>query len=235
MRDERPPHRASARTDAGNRVGPDPVGPTGPVALNNAAGPQPTVATRAGDQGPHDRMPYILVALILVQGICAAVFVGDVARDMADLGRGYFNDWHNGFEMAASVSLVIGIGLEGWFLVQILQRHARTLRGLGIASGALNELIEDYFRTWGLTPAEADVAAFTIKGLSITEVADLRGSREGTIKTHLNAIYRKAGVAGRGQLVSLLVEDLMGQPLIRGTGPVSPNGRGDSQPSGARR
>jgi DNA-binding CsgD family transcriptional regulator len=50
--------------------------------------------------------------------------------------------------------------------------------------------------------------------MSISEIAVLRGSREGTIKAHLNAIYRKAGVSGRSQLVSLLVEDLMQEPLI---------------------
>ena len=34
------------------------------------------------------------------------------------------------------------------------------------------------------------------------------------IKTHLNAIYRKSGVAGRSQLVSVLVEDLFQAPLL---------------------
>ena len=85
-----------------------------------------------------------------------------------------------------------------------------------MAQGALSDLMEEYFVTWGLTPSEADVATFTIKGYSIAEIAELRGSAEATVKTHLNAIYRKAGVAGRGQLVSLLIEDLMRAPL---TGP----------------
>lgn len=168
---------------------------------------------RIKSQG-NDRMAWLLVGLILVQFLCAAVFLADVGRDISLMGARWFNDWHNGFELVASVSLVIGIGLESLFLANLLRRHARTLRSLGVASGALHDLIEDYFRTWGLTPAEADVASFTIKGLSIAEVAGLRGTREGTIKTHLNAIYRKAGVAGRGQLVSLLVEDLLGQPLV---------------------
>jgi DNA-binding NarL/FixJ family response regulator len=34
------------------------------------------------------------------------------------------------------------------------------------------------------------------------------------VKTHLNAIYRKAGVQGRGQLVSVLIEDLLNAPLV---------------------
>lgn len=75
-------------------------------------------------------------------------------------------------------------------------------------------MIEGYYRDWGLTASEQDVAGFTIKGYSIAEIATLRGSAPGTVKTHLNAIYRKAGVAGRGQLVSLLVEDLRRAPLL---------------------
>jgi len=71
----------------------------------------------------------------------------------------------------------------------------------------------DHFQTWGLTAAEQDVAGFTIKGLSIAEIADLRGSAEGTVKSQLNAIYRKAGVPGRGALLGLLVDDLMNAPL----------------------
>ena len=48
----------------------------------------------------------------------------------------------------------------------------------------------------------------------LSEVAEIRGSAEGTVKAHLNAIYRKAGVQGRNGLMSLLIEDLMGAPLV---------------------
>ena len=76
-------------------------------------------------------------------------------------------------------------------------------------SGAFAALLEERFRQWGLTPSERDVAWFTIKGLSIAEIARLRGTSEGTVKAHSNAIYRKAGVSGRTQLLSLFIEDLM--------------------------
>lgn len=38
------------------------------------------------------------------------------------------------------------------------------------------ELLNDRFAQWGLTPAEADVALFAIKGLSTAEIAALRGT-----------------------------------------------------------
>jgi DNA-binding NarL/FixJ family response regulator len=45
--------------------------------------------------------------------------------------------------------------------------------------------------------------------MSTAEIAGLRATSEGTIKAQTNAIYRKAGVTGRPQLLSLFIEDLM--------------------------
>ncbi len=41
----------------------------------------------------------------------------------------------------------------------------------------------------------------------------MRRSAEGTVESQLNAIYRKSGLAGRGQLACLLIEDLLSGPL----------------------
>lgn len=160
---------------------------------------------------PVPRKPASLVALILFQTLCSAFFVFDVIED---LRRGDVGLVHMLPEIGATIGLFVGIVFEGRSLLALLRRQAHMEKSLGVAAGALAELMEDYFRQWALTPSEADVAAFTIKGYSIAEIATLRGSAEGTVKTHLNAIYRKAGVQGRGQLVSLLIEDLLNAPLV---------------------
>lgn len=80
---------------------------------------------------------------------------------------------------------------------------------LKAASTAFGEHIQSRFDDWRLTPAERDVALFAIKGLNLAEIAGLRDTSEGTVKAQTNAIYRKAGVSNRSQLVSLFVEDLM--------------------------
>lgn len=151
-----------------------------------------------------------LVALIAFQTMTALFFIIDSAGDlMADS----MMPWHAIPEAAMTIGLVIGIVFEVRVLRRLLREKARMQQGLDAASGALAVLIAGYFRDWGLTQAESDVALFTIKGFSIAEIAALRGSAGGTIKTHMNAIYRKAGVPGRAQLVSLLIEDLMGGVL----------------------
>ncbi len=153
-----------------------------------------------------------IVLLIIVQVACAVFFMWDVMSDAPD-SAGLFGDPHAMLELLATVVLIIGIIVEGQYLALLLRRQARAERALNVAAGELHELIEQYFRDWGLTPSEADVAMFALKGISIPDIAQLRGSKDGTIKAHLNGIYRKAGVNGRAQLLSLLVEDLMAAPL----------------------
>ena len=45
--------------------------------------------------------------------------------------------------------------------------------------------------------------------MSTGEIAVLRSTSEGTVKAQTNAIYRKAEVSGRSQLLSLFIDDLM--------------------------
>ncbi len=120
-------------------------------------------------------------------------------------------------EMGAAVGLVIGVVLGAILLVRTFIRNRAVEDRLRQVSGAFAALLEERFTSWGLTRSERDVAWFSIKGLSIAEIARLRGTSEGTIKAHSNAIYRKAGVNGRTQLLSLFIDDLM-----EGTGPPDP-------------
>jgi DNA-binding CsgD family transcriptional regulator len=75
--------------------------------------------------------------------------------------------------------------------------------------GGLCRPLAGAFAEWGLTASEKDVALFAIKGMSTADIAGLRSTSEGTVKAQTNAIYRKAGVSGRSQLLSLFIEDLM--------------------------
>ena len=170
-----------------------------------------------------------LVGLMVFQSLTTIFFAVDAVHDLAAGGA----DWRHMLPEAAAVCcLILGIVFEAIALRWLVAREARLSQGLRVASGALSEIMEAYFQSWLLTPAERDVATFVIKGFSIAEIAELRGSAEGTIKTHLNSIYRKAGVPGRAQLVSLLVEDLMNAPLIEdgvAPGELSPKAPADNR------
>ncbi|WP_457646812.1 helix-turn-helix transcriptional regulator [Profundibacter sp.] len=117
-------------------------------------------------------------------------------------------------EIAAALGLVIGSIVSAIALRRASKRRQRLETQLKAASGAFMEMLNEKLDEWGLTPAEQDVALFAIKGFSTREISEMRNTSEGTIKAQTNAIYRKAGVSGRPQLLSLFIDDLMGDALI---------------------
>lgn len=79
------------------------------------------------------------------------------------------------------------------------------LRGLRAA-------IDRQFVIWGLSPAEAQVGLFLLKGLSLKEIAALRMTSERTVREQARALYRKAGVSGRSAFAAYFLEDLLLPP-----------------------
>lgn len=152
----------------------------------------------------------ILMILIAIQAFSAVFFIVDVMSDFRELGAQAATQLHFYIESTATVSLVAAIVFEVNYLMYLLRREAHLVNSLRIAGSAVHDVIESEFENWHLTPAEQDVATFLVKGLSTTEIADMRGSAEGTVKAHLNAIYRKSGTRNRAEMLSLLIDTMMG-------------------------
>lgn len=160
---------------------------------------------------------YVIFGAVIVQFVTALFFVVTIADSVFSLGIGPIN-WqlYEFIQLGAAVGLILGVILGAIALRQIFLRSARAEKQLRIASGALAEVMQNHFEEWGLTPAEKDVALFALKGLTLLEIADLRTTSEGTVKAQTNAIYRKAGVNSRSQLMSLFIEELMQGDLTNG-------------------
>ena len=147
----------------------------------------------------------ILIGLILVvQALCAVFFVSDILSSMIGI---YVRPLP--WELRELMEIGAALGLGGVMLVWTLRERNEAQERLRRASGLFMDLLEERFAEWELTPAERDVALFAIKGMSTAEIATLRSTSEGTVKAQTNAIYRKAGVSGRPQLLSLFIDDLM--------------------------
>ncbi|MBF9043015.1 helix-turn-helix transcriptional regulator [Rhodobacterales bacterium HKCCE4037] len=157
--------------------------------------------------------PAIFVAILIVQVVCAIIFVSDillsVLRVPVDPIPWRFREL---MEIGAALGLVLGVFFGALFLRASLRRTRAAEEALRIASSAFMDIVEERFAEWGLTPAERDVALFALKGCTLSEIAALRDTSEGTVKAQTNAIYRKANVSGRPQFLSLFVEDLMDVP-----------------------
>ena len=155
------------------------------------------------------KKPLRLGLLIAAQTACAAFFLLDVLRDGVELGWPPFTHWHFMVEALAAAALIAGVVFGIRILMEMLRREAHLEQQLGLAAGAFHDIVAQHFETWGLTPSEQDVALLTLKGLAIPEIAHMRGNAEGTVKAPLGAIYRKAGVSGRGAFLAYFIEELM--------------------------
>jgi DNA-binding CsgD family transcriptional regulator len=153
--------------------------------------------------------------LILLQAACAAFFAWDVTTDILLYLR---TDTpvpvsiHLMAEFAASAALIVAIAIEVRVLLWFMRRQALLEHDLSLAGAAVEEVVINQFEHWRLTGAEQDVALFVVKGLTIAEIAAMRGSTEATVKSHLNAIYRKSGSAGRSDMLAMILDVLMGRP-----------------------
>ena len=156
-----------------------------------------------------------LVVLLFVQIVCAAFLVGETLLTLLGIQHRPLS-WEikELLEIGAVLGLGFGAVLGVTVLTRSLRRQKRAEDQLRQVSGAFMELMQKRFHDWGLTSAEKDVALFAIKGLSTQEIAALRGTAEGTVKAQTNAIYRKSGVTGRPQLLSLFIEDLMDDEML---------------------
>ena len=73
-------------------------------------------------------------------------------------------------------------------------------------------VMQKQFEAWRLSASEQDVVIGMLKGLSFREIAELRGTREKTVRQQASTVYRKAAVGGRNELTAWFFEDML-EPL----------------------
>ncbi|KAA0916829.1 helix-turn-helix transcriptional regulator [Aquicoccus porphyridii] len=156
------------------------------------------------------RHPWLLWALVLVQVGCGAYFLWEILAAVAGLPTIPLR-WQTRelVDIGASLGLVLGAVLGTVLAVTASRDIRRAESARRLTAGEFTAVVDDYFRKLGLTPAETEVAWFLLKGMSLTEIAGLRNTREGTVKAQCTAIYRKADVSNKSQFFSLLVEDIL--------------------------
>lgn len=150
-----------------------------------------------------------LVASFIIIAICESFFLTDVYADFfrIDIDTTWFD--HNEIELIAVLALSFSLVVIGLQIRRLLHRHRQAEDTVETASGELFSVIQKNFVNWQLSPSEKEVAFLLIKGMSTQEIADLRDTKLGTVKSQTSSIYQKAGVKGRNELVAFFVEDLL--------------------------
>lgn len=89
---------------------------------------------------------------------------------------------------------ISGSGKEiSWFQLQLGNEELMVLSVSCVAS-----------RLDGLTPAEREVAALMLEGLSNRAIAKRRGASGRTVANQISSIFRKLGVTSRSELSALV-------------------------------
>ncbi len=130
-------------------------------------------------------------------------------------------------ELAAATIL---LGAAGTLLVRSIASHRSLTGRVGELEGRLRDSGEEAERwrreahqaleglgaaidrqcdRWALTDAERAVTLLLLKGLSMKEIAEARGTSERTVRQQALAVYRKGGLEGRAALAAFFLEDLL--------------------------
>lgn len=158
-----------------------------------------------------------ITAAVLV--LIAVLAVVDVTVDLQD----GVSAWHVLAEALLATAALAGAAYlvrGAWALRRRVEAQARDLAAYRIEMAAwradarkhvegLAREIDRQLGQWHLTDAEREVAFLLLKGLSLKEIAAVRGTSEKTVRVQSGAIYAKAGVAGRSELAAFFLEELL--------------------------
>ena len=159
--------------------------------------------------GNRDRELVPIALVILVQIVAVVYFLWDSVREEGGLPAL--------LDLFVGLALFAGIALGALAIRRLLGEARKRDEVVAIARGALGALMRQRFAEWNLSPGEAEVALFALKGCSIAEIATLRGSSAGTVRSQLSQVYAKAGVSGQPMLMSLFLDDLLDEtPMAPG-------------------
>lgn len=155
-----------------------------------------------------------LITLSAIHLVCGVILTIDIALEIhAVFSEDSTEAEHGPFLL---ISEIIATALLYYAFIKSSRKILKYKAALGRAklrlAGVRNEfsgLVDRRFQEWHLSPAETEVALLTIKGLRISDIADIRDCHEGTVKSHLTAIFKKSGVSSRPELLSRFVDDFL--------------------------
>ncbi len=156
----------------------------------------------------------MLGLIALIQFLCALLFGIDIIYELhRDLISAPPPTWP---QLLHLVVECFAVGLL-WLGYVLSHRQMRRLRSAGTEQayelqslrGHFDDILLRQFAAWGLSKAESDIALLSLRGLKISEIAKLRATKEGTIKAQLSAIFRKAGVGTRTELLGVFMDEFL--------------------------
>lgn len=149
----------------------------------------------------------VLVALVYIFFSNAIPFVKDIIE-----GDSLIHLLHEG---GIALLCIIAIYIV-WHETAISSRYTQNLQQINktystqikIFKNELFKVLELQFEQWSLSKSEQEVALLLLKGLSLKEISQIRGTKEKTIRQQASTIYQKSNLKGRHELSAYFIEDL---------------------------
>ncbi|MEH6835937.1 MULTISPECIES: helix-turn-helix transcriptional regulator [Falsihalocynthiibacter] len=153
---------------------------------------------------------------ILIYVVSALAFLSELFAEITGYSL-FYRNWlaHELIEILTFIGFLVGAFLIWRSQKLLAKRNAEIELHLRAAQGEFFAMVNLQFDRWGLSKAERDIALLTTKGLSVAEIADLRNTTQGTVKSQNNSIYRKAKVNSRTQLLGALIDELFIEDPIK--------------------
>ena len=129
--------------------------------------------------------------IVLVSGLCAAYVM---------------------FKMRKRAQELHGIAARLAHADQELENITEDMR---VARSQYNEVIHQQFKAWALTQGEQKVGLLLLKGLSFKEIAEVRSTKEKTVRQQASALYAKASLEGRHEFSVWFLEDFLSHPQVQ--------------------
>lgn len=159
----------------------------------------------------NERLKLILLyGVFAIQALSAFFFLGELWSRLLGLRETPMSsDYEQILQIFASFGIVIGVLASGMLVRGRLERMEELKRQIDVAKGNFESHLRSQFNQWSLSPSEQSVMIYAMKGFSNAEIAEFRATSASTVKSQMNAIYRKSGLQNRQQLISFLVEELL--------------------------
>ncbi len=156
-------------------------------------------------------------AVITVFGmklVALLFFLSDVLMDFREHLRtdtSYSSEGliHLGFEVFAVSALAGGLVVSGKYVRLLRQKTVKAEQSLYNLKQDFDQLLNAKFAVWGLTPAEASVGLFMLRGFATADIASLRNTKIGTVKMQIHKVLQKSNAASRSDFASIFMDEFL--------------------------
>lgn len=170
--------------------------------------------TYRNDRAPTMTENHIIKLFFVAKIIATLFFTFDVVFDIRehminDIDYDPIEVIHLLFEIFAVFALIGGLFVSFKYLAKLKSENDTAAAHLHRLRVDFDQHVKIKFNQWGLSDAEQDIALLMLRGLSNSDIADLRDTKLGTVKLQSHKVLQKSGTTSRTEFMSIFMDEFM--------------------------